>query len=326
MRILRRLSDIAHMARDFYGVISGTDYFHLPDLLGRYFIDGKSYYIDFRGKVNWTGAMDENVPLLFIPALNKNFFHPGMILQYGLGSIDMYFSTGSQIFLENVHHVGAWLFTHSDELGSYNNLLDQLNNNPQIQYYSNNSAMTQGEAISFLTRALRHGMLPNNPDEIRNIIRRIYKNMKLPIEQGGATIYKDGKVYLCEYCRKDEYIVLNGWIFALFGLSDYCIDFDDTEGKNFLRETIDTLADCINSFIVPKDNWSYYDNRKRLCYPPYQITHINQLDALSRLTGKKEFQSAHAKLVIGNSHYNQVKYTSKKVLEKLFDTQHYATT
>jgi len=77
------------MAKDFYRIISGTDYFHRPDLIGRYFIDSKSYFTDFTEKANWLGDMSENIPLLSIPSLSKKYSHPGMILQYGLGNIEV---------------------------------------------------------------------------------------------------------------------------------------------------------------------------------------------------------------------------------------------
>jgi len=323
MKIYHKISDIYHMAKDFYRIISGTDYFHRPDLIGRYFIDSKSYFTDFTEKANWLGDMSENIPLLSIPSLSKKYSHPGMILQYGLGNMEMYFLTGDMNYKENVRAVAKWLYTHIERDGSFNNLMQELNSDKNVKYFSNNSAMTQGIALSFLIRTLKYGLLEQSQYDFRYLIERIYQNLKHPIEHGGGTFYINDEVYLCEYCRQDEYIVLNGWIFAIFGLYDYCMEFEDFDAKEYLRNTINTLASCINSFIVPDSNWSYYDNKKRICSPPYHLTSINQVDILSRLTGHKVFCDAHDKLLKGNSWCNQVKYTLKKIHEKLNDTQRY---
>lgn len=323
MRLHHKLVDVAYMARDFTSVVRGTGYFHQPDLLGRFFIDGKSYYIDFRGKTNWTGEFQESVPVLFVPLLGRHVFFPGMILQYGLGCVDRYFETDDPFWTDGIKAVVEWLFTHCSSDGSFDNLSRELNSGQTTRYHSNNSAMTQGLAISFLARVLRHDLV--RKADLEAMIRLLHKNMMLPMEQGGAALYQGSDLFLCEYCRTDNQVVLNGWIFATFGLFDFASVCPDVEVQEQLSTTLGTLSRCIDQFIMPKDNWSRYDNLGRISSPIYQTTHINQTDALYRLTGDRRFQVACSRLIRGNSYPNFAKYTFKKVVDKVRDSHRYST-
>lgn len=324
MRLAHKLVDAAYMARDFVGVLVGTDYFHRPDLVGRFFADRRSYYIDFRYKAAWTGEYREQVPLLFLPSLGAHVFFPGMILQYGLGTLDRYFEGGGLDDRERVRHVSAWLQKHRNAGHYFDNLSRELNSRAGIEYHSNNSAMTQGLALSFLTRAVRYGLLQDASTVVESC-HAIYRNMMLPLEKGGGALYRNGGTYLCEYCRTDGHVVLNGWIFALLGLIDYRDAFGGSDAAAQLQSTLDTLEKSLPSFILADDHWSYYDNKGRISSPTYQLTHMSQTEVLFRLTGRESFGDANQVLVDGYTMANKCKYTFSKVWEKLRDPYRYAT-
>lgn len=303
------------MSRDYFKIISGIDYFHRPDKLGNYFIDNKSYYIDFTSKVNWQGDFVDNIPVLYFPSLNKNVYFPSMIFQYGLGSIDMYFKTMNDQYLKKINYVYIWILDNIKSDYSFDNRFIELHKG--IDYYSNNSAMTQGEAISFLVRADKYGLVKNESVKTKELIKNIYKNMILPVERGGTAVYDDNSVYFYEYCRKDNLIVLNGWIFAIFGLYDYQQYFNTQD--SYLTGTLNTLEHDINDYIIKENKWSYYDNKKRISSSVYQFTHISQLNALYRLTKNKVFNDVYDELKMGYNLKNKVKYNFLKILDKLKD-------
>ena len=118
---LSKIKDTPFMASDFIKIMLGKSYLHLPDHLGNYFEDKKSYYIDFRAKVNWPGLFNENVPVIYLPSLEKTVFFPSTIIQYGLGSIDKYFETKDVKYLLNINNVYKW-----------------IKNNINNEYYLNN--------------------------------------------------------------------------------------------------------------------------------------------------------------------------------------------
>lgn len=318
----RKFVDILYLMRDVIRITSGRDYFHLTEKLGNYFNDGCSYYSDFTGKVNWKGTYIDNVPALYIPSIDKNILFPSMILQYGLGCIDMYFITRDRSFLSKVSNVYVWII-HNIEIDGYlSNRFKELDSHSN--YYSDNSAMTEGLALSFLVRVVQHGLIQLDFVDATEMMRKIFQNMVLPLEKGGTAIYKGGDTYFCEYCRTDEYVVLNGWIFAIFGLHDYQRYFKDGASEGYLNGTLDTLEKVIINYIL-KDKWSYYDNKGRISSVTYQTLHIHLMDALYRLTNRIVFRNMYRDLKKGNNYINVFKYTFLKVIDKLKDEWKYAT-
>jgi hypothetical protein len=183
--------------------------------------------------------------------------------------------------------------------------------------------MTQGEIISFLTRVVEHGLAGDCEGDLSAVIDRVHENLLLPVNQGGGSMFVDDDLYLCEYCRKDGYLVLNGWIFAIYGLYDY-YRFSG-KGLDALERSLDTLEKSIPDFVVPEDGWSYYDNKQRFSSPVYQFAHISLLDALYRLTGREAFSRAALTLRDGYNWRNRCKYTAIKISDKLKDVIPYAT-
>lgn len=319
---MRRISDILHMGKDFVKIVLGRDYFHQAEQLGDYFKNGRSYYIDFKGKVGWNGKLVDDVPVLYLPSLGKDIFFPSMILQYGIGSIDMYFSTNDSSYLKKVGHVYKWLMNNFEVDYSYNNAFQELD--PTVQYHSNNSAMTQAEALSFFARILRHRLLEIDKDKCEDIMKNILENIILPLEKGGGSMYQGDDLFLCEYCRKDGYVVLNGWVFAIYGVLDYHDLFKDHASFRLFWSSIDTLERHIHSYLK-NDGWSYYDNRKRLCSPIYQELHIHQVNSLYLLTKRSSFQCILAQLQRGYTWPNILKYGLIKIVDKIKDSYCYST-
>ena len=320
MQIIHKLKDILFMARDFIKIMSGKSYFHQPDHLGKFFQDKRSYYIDFRGKVNWQGDFNENVPVLYFPSIDRTVFFPSTIIQYGLGSIDKYFETNDTTYLINVNSVYDWIKKNiNQEFYLDNKLIELYESNI---YYSNNSAMTQGTALSFLIRVLKFNLIVGDYNEVRMLIKNIYKNMLMPTNMNGTALYMHNDIYLCEYCRPDNYLVMNGSVFAIFGLYDYNFMFEEKE--SYLEKILNTFEKNAPNYIMA-DNWSYYDNKMRLSSPIYQYTHINLLEALYRLTHRETFNLMAIKLKAGYTLKNRVKYTIFKIIDKLKDNLPYST-
>lgn len=318
-----KLIDIFYMARDFFKIILGVDYFHQPERLGDFFKDGKSYYIDFKGKTKWKGRCLEGVPMLYVPSLKKDIFFPTMIIQYGLGNIDAYFLTKDKKYLANIQNVYRWICNNINGDCFFNNTIRELDEN--FPYYSDNSALTQGQAISFLARATKYNLVVAGSDNAENLIKDIFSNMILPLESGGTLLKKGEDLYFCEYCRKDDYIVLNGWVFAIFGLYDYQFCFKDDTSKKYLENTLKTLRGKIKQFKMNDKKWSYYDNKQRICSYIYEDLHINMMDALYRLTKEDVFGELLNDLRRGNSFLNRVKYTAVKIKDKIKDSCRYTT-
>jgi hypothetical protein len=311
------------MFRDFLRMISGKDYFHLPQKLGMFVTDPRCYYNDLRNRTEWNGEYSEGVPLLYVPNLKKSVEFPVMILQFGLGNLDRYFLEKKDDYLIKVVDVTKWIISNINENGYFNNYLSELD--PQNKYFSNNSSMTQGEALSFLIRVVKYQLLPSEYFEIlKTTIERIFCNMILPVSNEGTMLNKGNKRYFLEFCTSDENVVLNGWIFSIFGLYDYWEYAKSDLSKKILDETVETLINTIEIFIM-KNGWTYYDMNGRIASPHYHLLHCSLISAMRLIFNNNEFDAVYKKISKANASHNKLIYTLVKISDKLKDKYHYTT-
>jgi heparosan-N-sulfate-glucuronate 5-epimerase len=321
--MIQKLRDIAYLARDFSSVVRSKDYFHQPPALGNYFADSRCYYYDFRGKANWGGPMEDGVPLCHFPALRQSIHFPIMILQYGLGSMDRWLMEGDENARRQAVDVVRWTVNSLNAQGSLPNYFPRIL--PQHAFYSDNSGMAQGEALSLLIRAVRHAELDDKMlAAAKDVADRIAENMIRPLEQGGTLYQSEHGIYFSELCRKDRHVVLNGWIFALFGLRDYCDGRPSDRFRHVLDASVETLGREISQYILPS-GWSLYDNRGRVTSPFYHRAHMVLLDAQFRLSGHRCLAETLNLLRLADTPVNRWWYTANKIKDKLLDRSRYVT-
>jgi hypothetical protein len=309
------LKEIAFLARDFWRVSSGRDYFHGPQRVGAYFRDPRCYYIDFTPKADWHGAFVDEVPAIFVPALGRHLTQGVMVIQYGLGCLDRALLTGDPVALEGVRRVGEWIPRHLLPEGYLPNRYVDIN--PHEAFHSDNGALTMGEALSFSVRVIENRMLPEaSLERLRDALRTMAASMIRPLEAAGTVLRREDDVYLCEFCRKDGYVVLNGWIFAIFGLRDYAQHSGDPEVRSTLEATLRTLLRALPGFLLP-NGWTYYDNRRLICSPFYHAAHVELFDALHRLTGAPIVAGILERARAANGRLNRVRYTMVRAAAKL---------
>ncbi len=315
--------DFIYMTRDFFNIMAGRDYFHQPEGLGGYFQDKRCYYNDLTGKAAWRGKYIDGVPALYVPTWRKYIILPIMVLQYGLGSIDKFFLEGKESYLLNIANVALWLLRNIRPDGYLDNRFPELD--PEQQYYSSNSAMAQGQALSFLIRVKEYGLANEQlVGELTVLIKNIFLNMVRPLDQKGTVLKKNGGIYLCEFCRTDNYIALNGWIYAVFGLLDYYRQYEDRLAGECLEATLMTLKRDLPAFMLPS-GWSYYDNKGRVCSPFYQALHISLFEGLHWLTKECEFDGIYKSLRAAYTISNRMKFTFAKIKEKICDSGVYTS-
>ncbi|MBN8550512.1 MAG: hypothetical protein J0M12_14450 [Deltaproteobacteria bacterium] len=317
------MKKLYYLSRDFFRIVSGRSYFHQQQLLGLYFGDPRGYYNDMRGKANWDGARISGLPALFVPALETHVLFPIMVLQYGLGSLDMYFQTGDARYLQAARQVARWVLEQIEERGSFRNYFVELD--PATPHYSDNSCMSAGEAISLLGRISSEQLdAPSEVDRYSSAMRKLAESIVAPVGEGGCAVFDQADVSLCETCERSGRIIFNGWIFGIFGLFDYRRFSNDASFDSVLQSTVSTLRRRLPAF-TEVSGWGYYDTHKRLNSPFYQELSIYLFEAMGRLFGEPEFlrMADHARS--GFSLPRRIKYTLVKVKDKLFDQALYAT-
>lgn len=231
------------------------------------------YYNDLTEKVT-KDAPDILVPKYHVDTGAEIYFSIG-VFQYGLAAYDLYLRSHKEIYLNKLVACADWAVDNQEENGGW---VTFEYKNRQEPY----SAMAQGEAISMLIRAYIQTKNPKYLDSIE----KAKKFMLRPISDGGTTEYDEDDVYFYEYTPGP--LILNGWIFSLWGLYDYCKYFKDVDTQNVLDMTLNSLKRKIKEFDMKY--WSKYDSGNRISSPFYHKLHIAQLNAMYDLFGESIYK------------------------------------
>ena len=320
---MKSLKNYGYLALDFWRYAHGKDYFRQSQGLGPHFRDARCYYNDLTGKALWNGEVQNGVPVLYFPSSGKSVANPCMILLWALGSLDRYFLEGEVGFLDNAGYAARWLLENVRSEGYWDGGV--AGSDPSHDYYSDNSSMNQGLALSFLTRILQNELLNHSLRlELDVLTRRVLDTMLQPIEQGGTARERGEDLYLYEFAYMDECVVFNGWVYGIFGLWDHACRTADPVTQRQLDKTLATLKRTLPLFIR-SDGWSYYDTQGRIASPFYHDLHISLLEALQLLTGDSAFREPMQIFQKVNNRKNRLIYTLNKIKDKLFDKQLYSS-
>ena len=155
------------------------------------------------------------------------------------------------------------------------------------------SALSQGQAISVLIRAHQ-----TTGDEVyAEMARKGYRAFHFLAREheGGVLDDQAGFAWLEEYIVDPPNHVLNGFVWALWGVRDYAIYFNDDHAGNLWKECLKTLERNLKNYDL--GFWTSYDwpqgYDKNLPTMPasfyYQRLHTVQMEAMYNLTGEKVY-------------------------------------
>lgn len=257
-------------------MLAGKSILHVNQGVGKIYSknDISGYYNDLTEKV-LKGDNLESVELPRHKIENgEEIIFPIAVFQYGLGAYDLYLLEKKQLYLDKFKLMADWALVNQEKNGAWNSFFFILPENPY-------SAMAQGEGASLLIRAYKEF----GQHEYLDAAKKAIDFMLIPIDKGGTTLYEDEEVMFQEYTSKPT--VLNGWIFAIFGLFDYLKISSDEEKSETFNKTIRSIAMHLHDF----DNgyWSMYDNDRIITSPFYHDLHIVMLRVLYDLFGVAEF-------------------------------------
>lgn len=255
-------------------MLTGNSIEHVQQGKGKCYRTDKiaGYYNDLTAKVSNSQKLDNNgIPLFLTP--KGNYIHfPIMIFQYGLGAYDNYLLSEkkNEEMKDKLIRCANWAMENQEINGSWKNFIDEFPENPY-------SSMAQGEGISLLLRAY----METKNSVYKESAAKAVDFMLISLENGGTAEYRNGQLFLREFTHLP--VVLNGWIFSLFGLYDFLqIEKNEDIGKKY-KQSINTLVQNIDAF----DNgyWSMYNMGGMITSPFYHSLHIALLNVLYELTG-----------------------------------------
>lgn len=309
-----KLKQKINLLKRWMTMLSGKSVFHVEQKVGQIYskqnIEG--YYNDLTGKVLGETLLDNQQIPINKTANEKLVYFPITIFQYALGAYDLYLLTNEKSYKDKFLNIVSWMLTKQNEDGSWN-CFDQLGDTKHGPF----SAMCQGEGASVLSRAY----ILTQDEKCYDAAIKAIEFMLIDIKDGGTTTYQGEDIIFQEYVCEKNTSVLNGWIFAIFGLYDITKMSNDLKYFQLLEKSLDTLVRKLSEYDTGE--WSNYDLQGTIASPAYHDLHIQQLEVLYELFSKKEFAMVSLKWKkYQNSKVLKTKAFIRKAIQKLFNSKY----
>ncbi len=249
------------------------------------------YYMSFAGKADYAGPFDaHNIPQLDYHGQIGVQYNPIAIAQYGLGNYNLWKQTGDVLRRQKFFQIADWLCSHLEQ-NSGGLFVWQHHFNWEYRETLNApwySALAQGQGMSVLVRA---GKESDDPKYLE-AANRAFASFQHSIEQGGVAFIDDAKdLWFEEYIVSPPTHILNGFIWALWGLYDYLLATQDSSSRELFARGVRTLQHNLDSYDL--GFWSLYEQSgtrlPMVASPFYHRLHIVQLRVMHRLTGEDFF-------------------------------------
>lgn len=256
----------------------------VPDQLGQ-------YYMPFTAKAGYRAHLDENgIPMLDYHGAIGTQYNPIAIAQYGLGNYNLYQRSGGEGNRAKFQLTADWL---------KENLVENQFGVPVWMHYFDfeyqeglrapwYSGLAQGQGISVLVRAYQ---LTQN-EEYLQAAEKAFNSFLVTVPEGGVIDRdKDGNLWIEEYIVASPTHVLNGFIWALWGVYDYYLLKKSETAKGIIDLALETLLRNLPRYDT--GYWSLYDlsssKLKMIASPFYHQLHIVQLRIMFNLTKEAGF-------------------------------------
>lgn len=311
---MRRLHMYRVLLGRWLGMVLGRNtYFHTLQGVGKVFQPGelRGYFSDLTAKTQWQGQTNPEGILINRDTDGNPVYFPIAIAQKGLGHWDSWLLSDrtQSHHWEAVLQICRWLLQNQDQAGGWTIWFAR-----PPGYSTPYSAMAQGEGASLLLRAYT---LNHDPQYREGAIRALRLLVREISEGGTAHMTAEGLV-LEEFTGVPLNTILNGWIFALYGLYDGWLVERSTWLEEALQSSLNALMSALPRFDLGW--WTRYDTVGNLASPFYQQLHIAQLQALELTfpergdavrAFRQKWESQHA------SRLNRMRAVGVKVFQKI---------
>lgn len=246
------------------------------------------YYVDFRFK-----AEEPRWPPASLPS-HEHRFHV-FSAQFALGCFERHLMGEGEEWLAAALDIGEYLMGEQERGGPHDgawmHLIPMPHTFPLRPPWI--SAMAQGEIASLLVRLHRE----TGEERFAEAALRGLRPLGVPSSAGGARALLGGGPFFEEYPTNPPSFVLNGGIFALWGLYDLGIGLDDPGATRDFADGIETLARNIGRWDT--GYWSLYDlfphPLPHIASSAYHGLHTTQLRAMQLIAPRPEFERTLAR-------------------------------
>lgn len=261
-----------------------TGTINLDTDLGAYYIDMRPALIHYTDNIYNGGFDEEGVPMCGIEGRLEYF--PINIAQYGFILHADYLENGNKETLQRLNKCVEKLVQLADV---DENTCIWWHRYRETKYQLEApwaSAMAQGEIISLF---LRYYQLTGE-EKYLQLSQKAFHFLSVKVEDGGVRRYdENGDLWLEEYPSDPPSFVLNGFLYALFGLYDLFRVTGDLLVRKEIELCLTTLKNNLHKFDA--GYWSYYDLQKRelVRYYYQKNVHVPQMEVMYLLTHNKLF-------------------------------------
>jgi heparosan-N-sulfate-glucuronate 5-epimerase len=249
------------------------------------------YYMPFAEKADYPGAYDASgIPQLDYRGKIGLQYNPIAIAQYGLGNYNLFRRSSDPERSRKFFLIADWLSSHLEQnargLAVWNHHFDwEYRDTLKAPWYS---ALAQGQGISVLVRAHKQSGNPRYLDAARSALAVFYR----PVAEGGVAFTDDhGDLWFEEYIVSPPTHILNGFIWAAWGIYDYFLATQDASAEDLFLRAVKTLLHNLDRYDL--GFWSLYEQSgtrlPMVASPFYHQLHIVQLRVMHRLTGEDAF-------------------------------------
>jgi heparosan-N-sulfate-glucuronate 5-epimerase len=249
------------------------------------------YYMLFAGKADYPGHHDSaGIPLLDYHGKIGLQYNPIAIAQWGLGNYNLFCETRDEERKKKFLAASDWLCRHQEQNSSgiwvWNHHFDWEYRSPlKAPWYS---GLSQGQGISLLVRAYcETGVVA-----YLKAADRAFESFLRSTKEGGITFRDErGNVWFEEYIVSPPTHILNGFIWAAWGVHDYFLITESKPARDLFEQAALTLRTNLDRYDL--GFWSLYEDSDTLlpmvASPFYHRLHVVQLRVMHRITGDEVF-------------------------------------
>ena len=216
--------------------------------------------------------------------------NPIAVAQWGLGNYNLLRQTGGHEARRKFLLASEWLCQrleqNSNGVSVWNHHFDwEYRQTLKAPWYS---GLAQGQAISLLVRAHAE----TEDQKYLDCAAQSFRSFLQPIESGGVVFTDEqGNIWFEEYILPVPTHILNGFIWAAWGVYDYFLATGSAEAVNLFAEAIKTLQANLDRYDL--GFWSRYELSgtvlPMIASPFYHRLHVTQLRVMHRITSEEVF-------------------------------------